>query len=146
MKTDWYARWMYKWETRLTTRDENRVVRPLEWGLEWVAPSLESNGFASAIPGPEVERDPAAAEAAMVRINQLLSRHSDKFFGYERPTDFRLESRYPELFPTNVRPETLAHDAALRQQIADGKAHKAQFLRFTSPERTPYPENDQVNA
>ena len=27
-----YARWMYDWETRLTMRDENRVVRPLEWG------------------------------------------------------------------------------------------------------------------
>lgn len=146
MLKDWYARSMYRWETRLTTRDENRVVRPLEWGFDWIAPFLESHGFAVAIPSPEAQRDPAAAEAAMVRINQLLIRHSDKFFGYERPTDFRLESRYPELFPTNVRPETLAHDAALRQQIADGKAEKAEFLRFTSPERTPYPENDQVNA
>ena len=26
---------MYAWETRLTTRDTNRVVRPLEWGIEW---------------------------------------------------------------------------------------------------------------
>ena len=146
MKTGWYARWMYKWETRLTTRDENRVVRPLEWGFEWLAPFLEANGFASAIPGPEVERDPAAAEAAMVRINQILIRHSDKFFGYERPTDFRLEERYPELFPTNVRPETLAQDAALRELAEQGKIPKAQFLRFTSPERTPYPENDLVNA
>jgi dienelactone hydrolase len=146
MIRDWYARWMYRWETRLTTRDENRVVRPLEWGFDWIAPFLESHGFAAAIPSPEVERDPAAAEAAMVRINQLLIRHSDKLFGYERPTDFRLEDRYPELYPTNVRPETLAHDAALRQQIADGNAQKAQFLRFTSPERTPYPENDQANA
>ncbi len=51
MQTGWYARWMYKWETRLTTRDENRVVRPLEWGFEWIAPFLESHGFASAIPG-----------------------------------------------------------------------------------------------
>ena len=48
----------------------------------------------------------------MVRINQLLIRHSDMFFGYKRPTDFRLEERYPQLFPTNVRPETLAKDAA----------------------------------
>ncbi|ACO32269.1 hypothetical protein ACP_1303 [Acidobacterium capsulatum ATCC 51196] len=24
-----YANWMYRWETALTTRDENRVVRPL---------------------------------------------------------------------------------------------------------------------
>jgi hypothetical protein len=141
-----YARWMYKWETRLTTRDENRVVRPLEWGFEWIAPFLESHGFTSAIPGPEVERDNAAAEAAMVHINQLLIRHSDEFFGYERPTDFRLEERYPLLFPTNVRPETLAHDAELRELAEQGKLPKAQFLRFTSPERTPYPENDLVNA
>jgi hypothetical protein len=146
MKTGWYARWMYKWETRLTTRDENRIVRPLEWGFEWLAPFLESHGFASAIPTPEIERDPAAAEAAMVRINQLLIRHSDQYFGYERPTDFRLEERYPELFPTNVRPETLAQDAALRELAEQGKIPKAQFLRFTSPERTPYPENDLVNA
>jgi hypothetical protein len=137
---------MYKWETRLTTRDENRIVRPLEWGFEWLAPFLESHGFASAIPTPEIERDPAAAEAAMVRINQLLIRHSDQYFGYERPTDFRLEERYPELFPTNVRPETLAQDAALRELAEQGKIPKAQFLRFTSPERTPYPENDLVNA
>ncbi len=137
---------MYDWETRLTTRDENRVVRPLEWGFEWINPFLESHGFGSAIPGPEVEHDDAAAEAAMVRINQLLIRHSDTFFGYERPTDFRIEERFPELFPTNVRPETLAQDAALKQQAVDGKLPLAQFLRFTSPERTPYPENDLVNA
>ena len=36
MLKKWYARWMYEWETRLTTRDENRVVRPLEWGFEWL--------------------------------------------------------------------------------------------------------------
>ena len=57
----------------------------------------------------------------MVRINQFLIRHSDRFFGYQRPTDFRLEERHPELFPTNVRPETLAQDAALKQQAAEGK-------------------------
>jgi hypothetical protein len=141
-----YARWMYEWETRLTTRDENRVVRPLEWGFESIAPFLRDHGFADAVPGPEVERDPVAAEAAMVHINQLLIRNSDTFFGYKRPTDFRLEQRFPELFPTNVRPETLAQDAALKQLAAEGKIPPAQFLRFTSAERTPYPENDLVNA
>jgi dienelactone hydrolase len=141
-----YARWMYAWETRLTTRDENRVVRPLEWGFEWIVPFLESHGFDSVMPGPEVERDDAAAEAAMVRINQLLIRNSSKFFGYTRPTDYRLEERHPQLYPTNVRPETLAQDAELKRQAAEGKLPRAQFLRFTSPERTPYPENDLVNA
>jgi len=141
-----YARWMYEWETRLTTRDENRVVRPLEWGFEWLTPFLESHGFGHAIPEPEVLRDAAAAEAAMVAINQLLIRHSDRFFGYERPADFRLEERHPQLYPTNVRPETLALDAAMKDQAAKGALAKAQYLRFTSPERSPYPENDLVNA
>ena len=30
-----YEQWMYDWETRLTSVDNNRVVRPLEWGVEW---------------------------------------------------------------------------------------------------------------
>ena len=137
---------MYEWETRLTTRDENRVVRPLEWGFEWLEAFLEAHGFSAAIPSPESVRDHAAAEAAMARINQLLIRHSDVFFGYERPTDYRLEDRHPELFPTNVRPETLAKDEEIKRLATEGKATKAQFLRFTSPERTPYPENDLVNA
>ena len=146
MLTGWYARKMYAWETRLSTRDENRVVRPLEWGFEWIAPFLEEHGFGAAVPEPDVVRDPAAAEAAMLRINELLIHHSDVFFGYERPKDFRLEERHPELYPTNVRPETLAKDAELKQQAAEGKLPKAQYLRFTSPELTPYPENDLVNA
>ncbi len=146
MFKDRYSRWMYEWETRLTMRDQNRVVRPLEWGFEWIEPFLEAHGFAAAVPTPEQVRDPAQAEAAMVRINELLIRHSDQFFGYARPTDFRLEERHPELYPTNVRPETLARDAALKQQAAEGKIPKAQYLRFTSPERTPYPQNDLVNA
>src|ERR1700733_1607493 len=141
-----YARWMYDWEYRLTTRDENRVVRPLEWGFEWVEPFLEAHGFGAVLPKPEAVRDDRAAEAAMVRINDCLIRHSDVFFGYEKPTDFRLEERYPMLFPTNVRPETLAQEAELRELAAEGKMEKAQFLRFTSPERTAYPENDLVNA
>ncbi|MGB6690196.1 MAG: alpha/beta hydrolase family protein [Terracidiphilus sp.] len=146
MLKDAYARSMYRWETRLTTRDENRVVRPLEWGFEWIASFLEANGFASALPNPAGSLDNSAAEAAMVHINQLLIRHSETLFGYRRPTDFRLEDRYPQLFPTNVRPETLAQDADLRRQAALGKLPRVQFLRFTSPERTPYPENDLVNA
>jgi hypothetical protein len=141
-----YASWMYRWETRLTTRDENRVVRPLEWGFDWIAPFLERHRLAAAELRQGFAGDDAAAEQALVRINQVLIRNSDTFFGYERPTDFRLEDRYPQLFPTNVRPETLAQDAALRRRAENGEMPRAQFLRFTSPERSPYPENDLVNA
>jgi hypothetical protein len=137
---------MYRWETRLTTRDENRVVRPLEWGLDWIEPFLSAHHLGAAELREAATGDQAAAEGAIARINQILIRHSADFFGYQRPTDFRLEDRYPQLFPTNVRPETLAQDANLKRRAENGEMERVQFLRFTSPERTPYPENDLVNA
>ncbi len=138
-----YARWMYEWETRLTSRDSNRVVRKLEWGFEWLAPFIEEAGLTG-----RVERLVAAGapEAAMVAVNEAILGDSERFFGYERPSDFRLEARHPMLYPTNVRPETLERDARLKALAAEGKVERAQFLRFTSPERTPYAENDLVNA
>jgi dienelactone hydrolase len=82
----------------------------------------------------------------MIALNEEIARRSDEFFGYTTPTDFRLEERHPELFPTNVRPETLAQDAGMKRAAAAGELEPAEFLRFTSAVRTPYPENDQVNA
>ena len=138
-----YARWMFAWETALTTRDENRIVRPVEWGFEWLDDFMRSHGFGGANQAPA---ENAAAERLMLDVNAAIIRNSDDFFGYQQPRNYRLEERHPELFPTNVRPETLAQDAKLKQMAAEGKLKTAQFLRFTSPVRTPYPENDLVNA
>jgi hypothetical protein len=139
-----YGRWMHAWETALTSRDENRVVRPLEWGFEWLHDFVNAVGLHHA--AERAERDPAAAETVMAELNEAIVANSDAFYGYARPKDFRLETRAPQLFPTNVRPETLRRDAHLKQLAKDGKLRSAQFLRFTSPVRTPYPENDLANA
>lgn len=139
-----YRKWMVAWETALTTRDENRVVRPLEWGFDWLEEFAASVGLAELV--ERAQRRPATAESAMIALNQAIVRESDAFFGYQRPTDFRLEERAPQLFPTNVRPETLERDAELKRLAREGKLKSAQFLRFTSPVRTPYPENDLANA
>ncbi|HEY0264178.1 MAG TPA: alpha/beta hydrolase family protein [Granulicella sp.] len=131
-----YAKWMFAWETALTTRDTNRIVRPLEWGFDWIpdfAPAVEPTGHDEAI-------------AAMMAVNEEIARRSEDFFGYATPTDFRLEEHFPLLYPTNVREETLAQDAEIKRQAAVGDLEKAPFLRFTSPIRTKYPENDVVNA
>src|SRR5579883_2072635 len=143
MLRKWYARWMFAWETALTTRDENRVVRPVEWGFEWLDDFLRSHRLGCASHAPV---DAGRAEEWMMALNEAIVRESDSFFGYDAPVDYRLEERYPQLFPTNVRPETLAHDAKLKEMAANGRLKTAQFLRFTSPIRTPYPENDLVNA
>jgi len=139
-----YSRWMYDWETALTTRDENRVVRPMEWGFEWLSDFIDAAGLRGAV--ARAAGDGGASEEAMAALNEAIIRDSDAFFAYGRPEDFRLEERAPQLFPTNVRPETLRRDAELKEKAEKGKLKKALFLRFTSPVRTPYPENDQVNA
>lgn len=144
MLKDLYRRWMVRWETALTTRDENRVVRPMEWGFEWLEDFIQAADLEDVV--DRARLDPAAAEAAMLAVNEAIVAHSNTFFGYERPTDFRLEERAPQLFPTNVRPETLQRDAELKRRAERGKLKHGQYLRFTSPVRTPYPENDLVNA
>lgn len=135
-----YAKWMYAWETALTTRDTNRIVRPLEWGFDWLeefSPLARLHDGAASI---------ADDYRRMTAINADIVNRADEFFGYRIPTDFRLETRHPQLFPTNVRPETLAQDAELKRQAEAGELEEAEFLRFTSPVRTRYPENDIVNA
>ena len=139
-----YARWMYAWETKLTMRDTNRIVRPLEWGFDWLEDWIASRNLP--IREALVSGDREQQQAAMLAVNESIIAESEAFYGYRTPTDFRLEERHPQLFPTNVRPETLRQDAELKKLAAAGKLPKAQFLRFTSPVRTPYPENDQVNA
>ena len=131
---------MYRWETALTTRDENRVVRPVEWGFDWLEDFISGAGLNERLAAVANDED------RMNALNAAIVEHSDDFFGYERPKDFELEERHPQLFPTNVRPETLKQDAELKQMAEEGKLERAPFLRFTSPVRTPYPENDRVNA
>jgi dienelactone hydrolase len=126
-----YAKWMYDWETRLTSVDKNRVVRPLEWGLEWTHDWPCRNGYA---PG----HTPTDPEKFLREYNQRIVAASDEFFSYEKPSDFRLERREVQVFSTRQIPDPKL-EAKVRGTYAD-------FLRFTSPARTPYPENDLVNA
>jgi hypothetical protein len=122
-----YANWMIDWETRLTMRDTNRIVRPFEWGLDWIKDFPGVNGdFALASQNPE---------RYVHELNDKLVASSDDFYSYQAPTDYRLEQRPALRFSTgsNKIPDPV-------------EPEMAEFLRFTSPVRTPYPENDLVNA
>jgi hypothetical protein len=126
-----YEQWMNDWEIRLTQVDNNRVVRPLEWGLEWTHGWPCGNGIG---PGQLLD-DP---EKYFSDFNHRIVTTSDEFFSYRTPADFRLERRPVQVFGTRAVP-----DAKLEAKV---KGQTAQFLRFTSPVKTPYPENDLVNA
>src|SRR5580693_841246 len=86
-----YAQWMYDWEHRLTSVDNNRVVRPLEWGVEWARDWPCRNGFAPghvAVDGEEFLRN----------FNRRIVASSDEFYAYVKPIDFRLERREVQVF------------------------------------------------
>jgi hypothetical protein len=129
-----YARWMNDWEYRLETRDSNRVVRPFEWGLDWTAdfPGVSKDAAKDAAP---VE----AQKRYFLDLNDRLIAHSDDFFGYRVPTDFRLEQRPIRVHGTGSHANPAVDDAKYAGQFGC-------FLRFTSPVRSPYAENDQANA
>ena len=61
-----YAQWMYDWEHRLTSVDNNRVVRPLDWGVEFARDWPCRNG---ARPGQPVD-DPAKF---LIDLNMICS-------------------------------------------------------------------------
>ncbi len=122
---------MYDWETRLTSVDNNRVVRPLDWGLEWMQDWPCGNGCAPADTSDQCER-------FLQEYNRRIVSASDEFYSYVKPSDFQLERREVQVFSTREVP-----DAALEAKV---RGTYADFLRFTSPVRTPFPENNLANA
>jgi dienelactone hydrolase len=126
-----YAKWMYDWETRLTSVDNNRIVRPLDWGLDWTHHWPGRNG------GPKGQTSQDLLEY-FSRFNERIIRNSDEFYSYQKPVDFRLERREVKVFSTREVP-----DPRLEEKV---RGTYAEFLRFTSPVVTPFPENNLVNA
>src|SRR3984957_16453908 len=129
------AQWMYDWEHRLTSVDNTRVVRPLEWGMEWAREWPCRNGWKPGQVPSLAQEDP---EKFFLDFNRRIVADSDEFYSYARPTDFRLERREVQVFSTREVP-----DPELEAKV---KETHADFLRFTSPVKTPYAENDLVNA
>ena len=80
-----YRQWMHDWETRLNQRDTNRVVRPFDWGLEWIRGWPLMDGERGDCTG---ER----AESFVRDLNRRIVADSDRFFAYDTPRDFRLET------------------------------------------------------
>jgi dienelactone hydrolase len=122
---------MHDWETRLTSVDNNRVVRPLDWGLEW------TDGWPGWNGGPTGNSAHELIDF-FGGFNDRIIQHSDDFYSYQRPTDFRLERRQVQVFSTREVP-----DPRLEEKVRETHA---EFLRFTSAVATPFPENNLVNA
>jgi len=68
----------YKWETRLSQRDTNRVVRPFEWGLDFITKDA-------------TESDP---KCLLIEYAERAVRESDNYHAYEPVADYNLTDRH----------------------------------------------------
>ena len=74
----WYARRIDAWEFNLATRSTDRVVRPFDWGAEWMA-------------NWPLSSDATDIESRLREVNRLAILRSPEFFAYQPPRDFRLD-------------------------------------------------------
>jgi dienelactone hydrolase len=102
--------------------------------LDWVHDYPGVNGGL-----PSRHADNAEIERFIHDLNDRIVEHSDEFFSYKTPSDFRLERRELKLYATGIDKEE--RNAAFN---VEGKS--GQFLRFTSAVKTQHPENDLANA
>src|ERR1700761_436937 len=103
-----YARWMYEWETRLTSVDNNRVVRALDWGLDWTHSWPGRNGGPSGHGSSELGSGELSSGELLdyfSRFNDRIIQSSDEFYSYKKPADFRLERREVQVFSTREVPD-----------------------------------------
>jgi Alpha/beta hydrolase domain containing 18 len=98
-----YARWIDRWERKLAARDTNRVVRPFEWGTDW----LDSIGFPVWTGGTNGD----AAESVDRFVAEALG-DSDRFFSYPPVRDYQLRDgrlTFPSPAPSGIPENDTVH-------------------------------------
>ena len=77
-----YAHYIDRWERKLATRDTNRIVRPFEWGTDW----LHTIGYPSCPAMP----NGSSRECVSQFVTDAIA-NSGRFFSYQPASDYHLE-------------------------------------------------------
>ena len=121
-------RYMHKRERHLAMLNDNRVVRPFEWGLEFIG------------------EDPNAEDphAVFSEYSRRVIENSDEYFAVPNAFNFSVESRPQESVPPAVAG---ASDVEHPPATAGGTDKTApQSLTWTSSVTTSSPENNTARA
>ncbi len=76
----------HSWERRLASVTTDRVVRPFDWGLDWIS----SNGHHANTPGIEIEDDAGEGEAKLRDWVAGVMANTDAFFTPPPTRDYHL--------------------------------------------------------
>src|SRR6516164_3335967 len=112
------------WEVKLASRDNNRRVRPFEWGVDCLGPDLTTLVDVS-------------GDGGGLRGQQYLAQ--DEALG----TDDQGARR--TIFEFNER-GIAASDSLFRARPVSDYSYDGRWVSFASPLQSPYPENNTVHA
>lgn len=91
----------FKWETRLAQRDTNRIVRPFEWGLNFLGNISKDRPEQT----EQIDKDP---KSLLIEYADCAVRESDSYHTFEPVSDYRLDdghltftSPLKTIYPTN---------------------------------------------
>src|SRR5262245_30655087 len=117
-----YARWMRDGENKLCFRATDRVVRPFDWGIDWV------RNWPTARRLPQNWHDP---EGYLRLLNREQIDSRDEFFAYTTPRDFQLEGnrlRFTSAVETPYHENNLVHGQWFPAQFKLGAKRKAALV------------------
>src|SRR5579872_3886918 len=122
----WIEKRIRRYEHRRWTEDDNRRVRPFDWGLEHVG--LSGNGANSV--------DPRSALGGWAEHTVA---HSEEWFHTEPAGDYVLH-------PSENSARAENHTGAENGARAENGGHGDRVLTFSSAVDSPWPENNRVHA
>jgi hypothetical protein len=108
-----FARLFHEWERRIHAATPDRVVRPFEWGLEW-------------LPADARRPDLHPAEQVEAWVAHVLD-HSDEFFAAPPTADYEFEAasghlRFPSALTTPHPENNVVHARLYRAKQDRGRA------------------------
>jgi hypothetical protein len=112
------------WEVKLASRDNNRRVRPFEWGVDDLGPELTALLDVSGAGGGLAGRPCFAEDLRLATVDEGAGR---------------------TIFEFNER-GIAASDSLFRARPVSDYSYDGRWVSFASPLQSPYPENNTVHA
>src|SRR5208337_2238149 len=133
MAMSWYEHWIRRYEHRRGTTDDNRMVRPFEWGLEhltevasgeWRVAREEGGGgrqpLADSQQREKADRGDAEARAYVREYAREATAKSEAWYAAEEVRDYRLDAENVLTFTSTVE-SAWAENNTVHAQFFPGK-------------------------
>lgn len=115
------TRLFHAWERRLASVTTDRVVRPFEWGLDWIPNETETETGNVGSDGPHA---PAAPETRLQHWVDRVTGDSDRYFAVSPAPDYQLDGDWLTFTSQLVTPHASNNTVHLRY-FRSGRAGKA---------------------